>query len=410
LHIVVGMKLALATSMTSLVVAFTACTEEPHLSSNRGKSFEEFKASVYREPGEHGVYVISGDVPVANDAELFKIWQATEGGALSVYTEGGADVVWNATQKKQLTYCVSTAFGANKTTIETALNEATKNGWEKMANVKFIHVTAQDANCNAANPNVMFDVNPVNSGGQYLARAFFPNFTRDQRNVLVDNTAFTGGAGNWPLKNVLGHELGHVLGFRHEHIRPEANAGQCAEDNQFRALTPYDAASVMHYPQCNGTSTDLSFTARDKTGVEALYGAPVVNVAPMAQINAPMEGATVGADFDVTTQIVDENLKDVELLIDGNSVTVKTTGPFTFPVTGLAKGAHTIDINATDSEGLVTSRSVSITVGNTGGGGGGGNSLTDNEIQGGCATGQTSAPWTGVVLLGFVVGLLRRRR
>jgi MYXO-CTERM domain-containing protein len=59
---------------------------------------------------------------------------------------------------------------------------------------------------------------------------------------------------------------------------------------------------------------------------------------------------------------------------------------------------------------LVTSRSVSITVGNTGGGGGGGNSLTDNEIQGGCATGQTSAPWSGVVLLGFVVGLLRRRR
>lgn len=67
-----------------------------------------------------------------------------------------------------------------------------------------------------------------------------------------------------------GHELGHTLGFRHEHTRPEA--GTCFEDNNWRPLTPYDSASIMHYPQCNGTSDDLSFTASDAAGVRALYG------------------------------------------------------------------------------------------------------------------------------------------
>ena len=28
----------------------------------------------------------------------------------------------------------------------------------------------------------------------------------------------------------------------------------------------------MHYPQCNGSSDDLSMTQRDRDGVKALYG------------------------------------------------------------------------------------------------------------------------------------------
>jgi hypothetical protein len=80
------------------------------------------------------------------------------------------------------------------------------------------------------------------------------------------------------LTGILRHELGHTLGFRHEHIRPESGASTiegCVEDSNWRALTTYDRASVMHYPQCNGIdSWDLLITAKDAAGAESLYGAP----------------------------------------------------------------------------------------------------------------------------------------
>jgi hypothetical protein len=88
--------------------------------------------------------------------------------------------------------------------------------------------------------------------------------------VLVDTSSF-GNVG-WPLENILAHELGHVLGFRHEHTRPEA--GACFENNNWRPLTPYDSSSIMHYPQCNGASNNLNWSARDTQGATALYGAP----------------------------------------------------------------------------------------------------------------------------------------
>ena len=116
---------------------------------------------------------------------------------------------------------------------------------------------------------MVFDVNPVNVGGQYLARSFFPNTTRRSRNVKIDNSAFTS-SGNPTMTGILRHELGHTLGFRHEHTRPEA--GACFEDNAWRALTAYDAASVMHYPQCNGTGDwSLTLTTKDAAGAKAVY-------------------------------------------------------------------------------------------------------------------------------------------
>jgi len=116
----------------------------------------------------------------------------------------------------------------------------------------------------------MFDVNPVNAGGSYIARSFFPNNARSSRNVLIDGSGFTLSAPT-TLRGVLRHELGHTIGFRHEHTRPEA--GTCFEDNNWRPLTPYDSASVMHYPQCNGTGDwSLSLTQLDIQVAQSIYG------------------------------------------------------------------------------------------------------------------------------------------
>jgi hypothetical protein len=253
-----------------LAPLLAACaTAEPDLGSTTPMSFEEFEAATYREPWQGGVYVINGDTPVLDRKALSEVWaDLYGGGALIVHHPDGLDARWNEDTKRALTYCVSDTFGARKEEVLAAMRAASDDGWEQFADVDMIHVAAEDARCSADNEAVIFDVQPV-SGQPYLARAFFPNDPRWARNVMIDETAFTT---SWTLGNILGHELGHVLGFRHEHTRPEA--GVCFEDNDWRPLTEYDSASVMHYPQCNGSADDLSFTALDAQGAAVLYGPP----------------------------------------------------------------------------------------------------------------------------------------
>jgi hypothetical protein len=115
-------------------------------------------------------------------------------------------------------------------------------------------------------------VRPVNVG-DYLARAFFPDEPRAARNVLIDESSFqlAPPPEKLQLAGILRHELGHTLGFRHEHTRPES--GTCFEDSNWRPLTSYDAFSVMHYPQCNGLGDwSLVLTPRDMAATACLYG------------------------------------------------------------------------------------------------------------------------------------------
>ena len=88
----------------------------------------------------------------------------------------------------------------------------------------------------------------------------------------MDNSSFgLDPNGTLSLQGILRHELGHTLGFRHEHTRPDS--GTCFEDNNWRPLTSYDAFSVMHYPQCNGQGDwSLTLTNIDQNGSACLYG------------------------------------------------------------------------------------------------------------------------------------------
>lgn len=234
-------------------------------------TYEDFvQQYVYKEPWEGGVFIYDGDTPVANEKQLFELYQKlVSPPSLIVNTIGGSDDKWSASQAVNLTYCISNSFTTSqKNAVISAMQTALEGGWETFANVNLTYDSSQDSSCTASNNNVTFDVRPV-SGQSYLARAFFPSYSRSQRNILIDTSAFST---SWPLSGILGHELGHVLGFRHEHTRPEA--GTCFEDNSWRALTPYDSASIMHYPQCNGSANTLAFTTRDAQGAAALYGAP----------------------------------------------------------------------------------------------------------------------------------------
>jgi serine protease len=246
-----------------------------------GLSFEEFRAQVpFVE--ETGKFYVNGDTPIRNEKLLREFWEQNirtappepegEVPEFAVITVGGLDQIWNQATRHALSYCVSTGFGGRQASVVADMEAATA-AWEAVADLDFHYLPAEDGQCNAQNPRVLFDVRPVNAGGQFLAAAFFPNDPRADRSVVIDPSSFQlDPNGNLTLRGILRHELGHTIGGRHEHTRPEA--GTCFEDANWRGVTDYDAFSVMHYPQCNGQGDwTLSLTDRDKSGIACLYGA-----------------------------------------------------------------------------------------------------------------------------------------
>ena len=106
-----------------------------------------------------------------------------------------------------------------------------------------------------------------------FAVAFFPNEPEWGRTVRVGPAMFAPNSTFDPV-GVMRHELGHVLGFRHEHIRPEAPqhiepwvVGEIGAQE----LNAYDRRSLMHYPMGNAGTNDFKITDHDRNGFIKLY-------------------------------------------------------------------------------------------------------------------------------------------
>jgi serine protease len=242
--------------------------------------YEAFRDSLLYLP-DVGKWIVNGDVPIRNEKllrEFFernvKVAPAVPAGEVPEFTiaqVGGLDQVWGAHLKRALTYCVSSAFGARYDAVVADMAAAAE-AWEASADIDFSHRVSEDADCSPQTAAVVFDVGPMTQQGSLLAVAFFPNEPRSARTLRINDTAFRlPPAGNLTLRGILRHELGHVVGARHEHTRPDA--GTCFEDDDWRGVTDYDALSVMHYPHCNGFGDwTLTLTAADRSGAACIYG------------------------------------------------------------------------------------------------------------------------------------------
>ncbi len=250
--------------------------------TTRGMSFEEFEERAYCEP-DTDVCIVDGDYPIAGGEEGLRAFYrrriANNSRSLLVHRrEEGVDARWSRARRLNLTYCVSNAFDERKAEVVEALEQAASD-WESHAHVDFRYRPQLDDRCSQRTEDVVFPVEPAPSDARYHARAFFPNWEQQKQRVRISFPKFEESkedeenGDEMTLDGLLRHELGHVLGFRHEHTRPENDAGYfCFEDEQFRPLTDYDASSVMHYPWCEGEGNVANeLTEYDKRGAAFFY-------------------------------------------------------------------------------------------------------------------------------------------
>ncbi len=268
--------------LPALSVAFAACAGsdgggEPLAvasDGHQGLSWAALRQSARLAP--NGSLVIEGDMAFRNEAELHRFWEEDRapsvGEQLTVNTHvvGGitVDDLWAFPANFKLTYCVGTAFTAAQVAQLLPALDAAANAWSRIVGVQFQRVTPSGA-CDSSNNNVVFDVQR-NTDGSFFGNSFFPGDPRSSRTLYFDDTAFTTTSGGRTLTGIATHELGHSLGYRHEHIWIGCTSESTANARQ---VTAYDQTSVMHYPQCRTpTGGGYSVSLLDYTGAVSLYG------------------------------------------------------------------------------------------------------------------------------------------
>lgn len=267
---------------TTLIFALAVACAPPD-SSESDEAWIAFRESARRSSPEGEYFLVEWDLGLS-ESLLHDYYQSTVAGGgqgvveaeLTVNLNGSSDDIWSRQDALDLKYCVSTGFGSNYARAVDEMENATSS-WMRIANVRFTHVTSADSTCTTSNSSVDFPVTPWAMGG---ACSFGPSGGGCVAGTLVmdfndfdTNPAYSTLSPNLTTTGVFRHELGHILGFRHEQVRPEAWAAGCpTENSSWRALTPYDMASVMHYPWCNGvTASDMMLTREDQVGAVLEY-------------------------------------------------------------------------------------------------------------------------------------------
>lgn len=276
---------------------------EPTRDTAFASDWNEYRKQARSAAGGADGYVVEWDLVFASEQALRAHYEREVLGlslklALFVQESTGFEATFPREHARDLTYCVSSGFADPPRVI--ADMAAATSAWEAAADVRFRHVAAEDATCNRFNTSVDFTVLPTSSifyTACAVSRLLWEGGPRCFVGInpvvgvlQIDYARIPGPAPDDGLtaRGVLQHELGHILGFRHEHPwAPEG--GGCSEtrsvprnDLGARRLTDeydpdgWDRESVMQYPACAGDAgEDFTLSELDRAGARVAYGMPL---------------------------------------------------------------------------------------------------------------------------------------
>ncbi len=245
-----------------------------HDSSSPTITFDDLLEQSRTNLGHREAYVVEGDIVLNSEEALYDYYVDTylrPKSIINLTSEAHVDVRPNP---MSITYCIHATLAPSATEMNT-LRGAMRD-WEAVAAVRFV----ESASCTNL-PAGSFTILDVATNWSYGA---YPELPVQELGVGTDGM---GAA-------LARHELGHILGFRHEHIHSGAdpewkppiltNAAQisrCTENPpnpnmEWYELTTYDPLSVMRYTDCTQGQgvQNVPISVMDGIGARMVYRPP----------------------------------------------------------------------------------------------------------------------------------------